>query len=88
MRKPRAEEPRFFLHVLAPRPDGGHGALLTPLAQLRTPLTHTIDVAADLLNPLTNPPAIGLELRLTRAARADSTAEARQRAAGFGAQLP
>ena len=62
--------------------DGRHGPLLTPLPQLRSPLPHLIDLALNRLNPPANPPAVGLELRLARASRADAAAEARQRRRG------
>ncbi len=59
--------------------DGRHRLLLAPLAKLRPPLPHLLDLALDRLDARANAPAIGLELRFAGAARADAAAEPRQR---------
>ncbi len=61
--------------------DRRHRRLVAPLAQLRAPLPHLLDVFGDRVDARADAPAIGLELRFAGAPRADAAAEPRQRGA-------
>ena len=71
------EERRLAGVGVADERDGRHRLLLPPFAQLRAALAHLVDLALDRLDADANPPAIGFELRFTRAARADAAAKPR-----------
>ena len=58
-----------------------HRRLVTPLARLRPPPAHRVDLLRDHADAVPDPPAIGLELRFAGAAGADAAAEPRQRGA-------
>mgnify|MGYP003693800959 CR=1 FL=1 len=60
---------------IADEGDHGHPGRLAPVAEEATMHAHSPELAADLLDAMTDHAAIGLELRFTRAPRADTPAQ-------------
>ena len=76
------EERRLARVGVADERNRRHRRLVAPLAQLRAPAPHLLDVFADHVDARPDPAPVGFELGLARSPRPDAAAEARERGAG------